>query len=68
MTILGKCSCKADCEMASPECEGFVKPIGLDALDQWVHSCKTHHDANLKNVTTGAQTVDAFEWDVRGPG
>lgn len=54
--------------MHGPDCEGYVKPIGLDALDTWVHSCKTHHDALLSNVKIGAAIKDSYEWDVKGPG
>ena len=42
--ILGRCTCLADCDMAGPDCEKYVKPIGGDASDKWVHSCYWHDD------------------------
>jgi len=56
--ILGRCTCGADCDLAGPDCEGYVKPIGSKlGTETWVHSCRAHKDI------LGSQCSFPVEWE-----
>ena len=66
-----RCSCGADCDLASNECSGFVKPLAAKADDEWFHACRVHAPvAMLLNDLGGwcdQESIESREWDRSGP-
>jgi hypothetical protein len=63
--IREKCSCNADCDFnGQGECDGNVKPIGVNPDHTWIHSC---HDHYMLAAPKSIYDLGEQDWSKPGP-